>query len=85
MVTLLPGKVAEQTSFWSVVRAFQQFLAQQKINVVFLPSYWPANSAALLFAAASKRVRAVMMNESHAGTENATGVKRVVDNAYFKE
>ena len=46
------------------------------VGVAFLPSYSPARFFALFAAAKSLGIRTVMMNESHAGTEQATGWKR---------
>ena len=45
----------------------------EKVDVAFLPSYSPARFFALFAAAKSLGIRTVMMNESHAGTEQATG------------
>lgn len=45
----------------------------EKVDVAFLPSYWPARYFALFAAAKSLGLRTVMMNESHASTEQATG------------
>jgi len=78
VVTLFPRMIPEAISARAVFSAFRAFLRREAITVAFLPSYWPAASAALLMAARSCGVRVVMMNESHAGTELARGVKRSV-------
>jgi len=58
--------------FWKARKLFKQ----EKVEVAFLPSYSPARYFALFAAAKSLGLRTVMMNESHAGTERATGWKR---------
>lgn len=54
----------------------RRLLKAEGVEVVFVPSYWPARFLALLLAAKSLGLRTVMMNESHAGTERATGWKK---------
>ena len=83
--TLVTGQTSEQVSAAQVFLAFRRFLSRRQIRTVFLPSYWPAASAALLLAARSRRVRTVMMNDSHAGTEKATGFKRIVKKALLSQ
>ncbi|MCF3648440.1 glycosyltransferase family 4 protein [Synoicihabitans lomoniglobus] len=76
VVTLFPGNVVEQTSAWAIFHRFRRFLIEHEIRVAFLPSYWPARSLALLLAGGISGVRLVMMNESHAGTAQASGWQR---------
>ncbi|MFM7373620.1 MAG: hypothetical protein ACKO39_00490 [Chthoniobacterales bacterium] len=54
------------------------------MSVAFLPSYSPARFFALFAAAKSLGIRTVMMNESHAGTEQATGWKRWIKRQIVK-
>jgi len=54
----------------------RKLFRDEKVDVAFLPSYSPARYFALFAAAKSLGIRTVMMNESHAGTEQATGWKR---------
>jgi hypothetical protein len=56
----------------------------EKVDVAFLPSYSPARFFALFAAAKSLGLRTVMMNESHAGTEQATGWKRWIKRQIVK-
>ena len=51
----------------------RKLFREEKVDVAFLPSYSPARYFALFAAAKSLGIRTVMMNESHAGTEQATG------------
>jgi len=74
LITLCPGAVAENLSFWRVFRAARQTFADLKLDVCFLPSYAPSQSLAALLAAKSLGLRTVMMNESHAGTARAKGL-----------
>lgn len=66
----------EDATFFQVFRKACQFWSREKIRIAFLPSYFPATSLALLLSAKVCGVKCIMMNESHAGTEKASGVKR---------
>jgi len=77
LVTLCPGR-AEALSPVRLFFAARRFFTDHKIECALLPSYAPASSLAVLLAAMSCGVRRVMMNESHAGTERATGWKRTL-------
>ncbi len=61
-----------------VFQKARRLFKDEGVAVVFVPSYWPARFLALLLAAKSLGLRTVMMNESHAGTERATGWKKRV-------
>jgi hypothetical protein len=63
----------------SLVQVFfraRKLFKREGVTVVFVPSYSPARFLAIFAAAKSLGLRTVMMNESHAGTERATGWKR---------
>ncbi len=75
LVTLLEGTV-EQVSPVEVYRKAVRLFKQYEIKVALLPSYAPGTSTALFAAAKRAGLKTVMMNESHAGTEQATGWKR---------
>lgn len=77
LVTLCRG-AEEEVSFVRVFLAALKFWRREKIEVALLPSYSPASSLALLLSAKLAGVKCVMMNESHAGTERARGVKRQI-------
>lgn len=62
----------------------RKLFREEKAEVAFLPSYSPARFFALFAAAKSLGIRTVMMNESHAGTEQATGWKRWVKRQVVK-
>jgi peptidoglycan/LPS O-acetylase OafA/YrhL/glycosyltransferase involved in cell wall biosynthesis len=79
LITLCPGAVAEQASFWRVFRNARRIFSDLKLEVCILPSYWPMQPMAALLAAKSLGIRTVMMNESHAGTARARGL-----GAWFK-
>ena len=62
----------------------RKLFREEKVDVAFLPSYSPARYFALFAAAKSLGIRTVMMNESHAGTEQATGWKRWIKRQIVK-
>jgi hypothetical protein len=70
--TLCNG-VEEEVSPLDVFLKARKLFREEKVDVAFLPSYSPARFFALFAAAKSLGIRTVMMNESHAGTEQATG------------
>ena len=72
--TLCPGVSAEAVSSHEVYRRALKFFREQKAAVVFVPSYWPASSLAVILAAKSSGARCVMMNESHERTAKVQGV-----------
>ena len=63
----------------------RKLFREEKVEVAFLPSYSPARFFALFAAAKSLGIRTVMMNESHAGTEQATGWKRWIKRQIVKQ
>jgi len=81
--TLCSG-VEEATSPLDVFRKARRLFRGEKVDVAFLPSYSPARYFALFAAAKSLGLRTVMMNESHAGTEQATGWKRWIKREIVK-
>jgi len=80
VITLCPGAVTENLTFWPVFRSARRKFAALKLQVCLLPSYWPKQSLAVLLAAKSLGIRTVLMNESHADTAStraaAVWVKR---------
>jgi glycosyltransferase involved in cell wall biosynthesis len=73
LITLCRDGVAEKLPFWEVFRRARKTFAELKLKVCILPGYAPKQSLAALLAAKSLGIRAVMMNESHAGTARARG------------
>jgi 1,2-diacylglycerol 3-alpha-glucosyltransferase len=71
LITLFPGAVVEQLSFWRVFVRTRRSFAQLKLDVCFLPSYSPKQPLAALLAAKSLGIRTVMMTESHLGTRKS--------------
>jgi hypothetical protein len=71
-MTLCEG-TDESASPLDVFLKVRKLFREEKVDVAFLPSYSPARFFALFAAAKSLGLRTVMMNESHAGTEQATG------------
>jgi glycosyltransferase involved in cell wall biosynthesis len=57
-----------------VFHRMHRLLSKRQVDVVFVPSYWPARSLAVLLAARLCGCRCVMMNDSHAGTAKARGI-----------
>lgn len=78
LVTLLPGRVVEAASATEIYRAAIRVFRDRNVSVVFVPSYWPASSLAVLLAAKSVGARVVMMNDSHARTAGARGILAAV-------
>jgi glycosyltransferase involved in cell wall biosynthesis len=72
--TLCENSVAERVSFSRVFFQARRKLSALRIDVCFLPSYYPKQSLAALLAAKSLGIKTVMMNETHAGTARSTGV-----------
>jgi glycosyltransferase involved in cell wall biosynthesis len=81
--TLCAG-VEEEVSPLDVFLKARRLFRGEKVDVAFLPSYSPARYFALFAAAKSLGLRTVMMNESHAGTEQATGWKRWIKRQIVK-
>jgi hypothetical protein len=81
--TLCNG-VEEEVSPVDVFLKARRLFRDEKVDVAFLPSYSPARFFALFAAAKSLGIRTVMMNESHAGTEQATGWKRWIKRQIVK-
>ncbi len=76
--TLFPGCATEDVSSARVYVRLLALLRAQQVQVVFVPSYWPVSSLAILLAAKLAGARCVMMNESHAGTAKARGLLQTV-------
>jgi 1,2-diacylglycerol 3-alpha-glucosyltransferase len=81
--TLCHG-VEEEASPLDVFLKARKLFRDEKVDVAFLPSYSPARYFALFAAAKSLGIRTVMMNESHTGTEQATGWKRWIKRQIVK-
>lgn len=77
LTTLCDG-AEEDAGFLKVFAAAWRFWRREKVTAAFIPSYFPAGSLALLLSAKLAGVKCIMMNESHAGTERASGIKRRV-------
>ena len=73
--TLCEGHYEKLSPLRVFFRAFR-FFRHETISAALLPSYAPASETALFLAAKFAGVRCVMMNESHAGTEQAKGFKK---------
>jgi 1,2-diacylglycerol 3-alpha-glucosyltransferase len=74
LVTLFPGDVAEELSFWRVFFRTRKSFAQLRLDVCFIPSYSPKQPLAALLAARSLGVRTVLMIDSHEGTMKSRGL-----------
>lgn len=74
IVTLMPGRMVEDLTAVEIYRSALALLRSQRIEVVFVPSYWPESSMAIIAAARTANVRVVTMNDSHAGTAKARGL-----------
>lgn len=74
VIPLARGAFNEDLGFWRVFLQARRKLAQLKVEICLVPSYWPKQSLAVLLAAKSLGIRSVMMNETHAGTSRARGL-----------
>jgi 1,2-diacylglycerol 3-alpha-glucosyltransferase len=74
LITICPDAVAERIPFFTVFFRTRRQFARLGIQACFLPSYFPKQSLAALLAAKSLGIRAIMMNETHAGTARASGL-----------
>jgi hypothetical protein len=83
LVTLCAG-ADEAASPLDVFLRARKLFRDEKVDVAFLPSYSPARFFALFAAAKSLGIRTVMMNESHAGTEQAAGWKKWIKRQIVK-
>lgn len=72
---LFPNDFAEKINVFQLVIKFIIFLRREKIQIIFLPSYWPLTPFVLLVVSKLMNCKCIMMNESHAGTEKAHGWK----------
>jgi glycosyltransferase involved in cell wall biosynthesis len=77
LITLCEG-IEEQTSFFQVFWRARSFFKASKVRYAYLPSYSPSRYFALFIAAKSLGIRTIMMNDSHAHTEKATGWKKFI-------
>lgn len=84
IVTMNPHKEQETLSPWKTGIQLFRLLKKESIRFVFLPSYWPARSFAILIAARLAGVKCIMMNESHAATEQAKGISRWIKKQIIK-
>ena len=82
--TLCEGTDEAASPLGVFLKARKLFRAEG-VGVAFLPSYSPARFFALFAAAKSLGIRTVMMNESHAGTEQATGWRRWIKRQIVKQ
>jgi glycosyltransferase involved in cell wall biosynthesis len=74
VVTLMPGQAAEDVSAAAIYQAALRVFKESEVDVVFVPSYWPASSLAVTLAARNSGARVVMMTDSHAQTAKAQGI-----------
>lgn len=72
--TLMPGHKAEDVPVTVVYQRALSLFREHKTRIVFVPSYWPASSLAIILAARNAGARVVMMNDSHAHTAKARGL-----------
>ncbi|HEY1489779.1 MAG TPA: glycosyltransferase family 4 protein, partial [Verrucomicrobiae bacterium] len=77
LITLCPGTVFETLSFWKVFARTRRVFKKLNLDVCILPGYAPKQVLGVLLAAKSLRMRTVMMNESHAGTARAGGLRKI--------
>ncbi|MFM6171556.1 MAG: hypothetical protein ACKPB4_05370 [Sphaerospermopsis kisseleviana] len=83
LLTLCEG-IEEAASPLDVFLKARKLFRDERVEAAFLPSYSPARYFALFAAAKSLGIRTVMMNESHAGTEQATGWRRWIKRQIVK-
>jgi glycosyltransferase involved in cell wall biosynthesis len=74
VITLCPGALFEKAPLPAVFLSARRELARAGVKVCLIPSYYPLPLLAFLLAAKSLGIKAVMMNEGHAGTSRARGL-----------
>ncbi|RYZ80241.1 MAG: glycosyltransferase, partial [Proteobacteria bacterium] len=84
VVTLNPEEAQENVRPFKIGKQVFSLCRKEKIKVVFVISYWPTRYCAVLLAARLAGARCVMMNESHAATERAHGIKRWIKRQLIK-
>ncbi len=84
LCTLCTG-MEEEASPAEVFFKARKLFKEQQAGVVFVPSYSPGRYFAIFAAAKSLGLKTVMMNESHAGTEKATGWKKWIKRQIVKQ
>jgi 1,2-diacylglycerol 3-alpha-glucosyltransferase len=75
LATLFPGEKLERISSWRLFFNFVYFLRKNRIDTVFVPSYWPAYT--MIAAVASKiwGANVVLMADSHFLSGNNKGFR----------
>jgi len=76
--SLLNSEVAERVSFIRVFFKALVIFRQRGVQLAFIPSYWPSSSVAFILAAKITGSKIIMMNDSHAHTSRATGLKAFI-------
>jgi glycosyltransferase involved in cell wall biosynthesis len=76
-ITLFKNCSEETVSLIKLFFNITNIIKNNKIDVVFIPSYWPARNLTILLASKMCGCSCIMMNDSHALTEKATGWKRI--------
>ncbi|RYG42902.1 MAG: glycosyltransferase [Chitinophagaceae bacterium] len=84
VITLNKNSAQEKLNPLKAAYQLYRTLKKRQIKVVFLPSYWPARSLAILLASKLAGAKCIMMNESHAGTENAKGFAKWIKRQLIK-
>lgn len=69
---------------WALTTKLLPFLFKQRPDVILVPSYWHW-SLFLNYAGRLAGAKIVMMNESHAATEQATGIKRRIKKVIVRD
>jgi glycosyltransferase involved in cell wall biosynthesis len=65
VITLFPGAIAEDICPIKLYLVLVRFILKNKLQVLFVPSYWPAYSLAASIASLSCNVPVVVMTDSH--------------------
>jgi glycosyltransferase involved in cell wall biosynthesis len=84
LVSVFEERPAEDAPLLPLFFRLIKIFRSEKPDVCFVPSYWPANAAVILFAAKLTGCRCVMMNETHGGTARSAGIKHLVKKILLK-
>lgn len=74
----------EDLAFRDVFFKVRQLIHDLRLEVCFVPSYYPARYLAISLACFSLNINTIMMNESHKDTERATGLKKLAKKFFIR-
>jgi 1,2-diacylglycerol 3-alpha-glucosyltransferase len=76
--TLFSGDIAESVSGHRVYCAIMRYVIINRVDVLFVPSFWPSYSLLSALAAKTVGCRIVFMTESHVRSGNNGGIRLII-------